>query len=167
MSAIRSCQLRSFLFYFIAIQILLIANEQFAVGEDRMRPGRLAGARRRETAVLDVLLRVGLDQDDRPALIAIVQATVGVSDRSLTGLALAPLHLARHDLQTRQPALVGAVQVIAEQNHAAVMVLHVLGEVDFLGLYLVAVARQLGQSAAGAVGGRGENVAVAIQRRRA
>src|SRR6516165_6907917 len=83
----------------VDVEQILIADVQLAVGDDRVRPGVLAGLLRLvEAAALDVFLGVGVDQDDRAALVAVVEAAVGVEDRSLTRLALRPHDLAGLEL---------------------------------------------------------------------
>src|SRR5207237_569904 len=60
----------------------------------------------------------------------------------------------------------GAVKVAVHQHHAAVVVLHVVGEIDLLGRGGVAGAGQLGEAAAFGIGRCGEDAIVVKNRRR-
>src|SRR5262249_44587620 len=99
------------LLYVVAPQRVLILDVEPSVGDDGMGPRRRPTARRREPAALDVFLRIGLDQVDRPALIAIVKMTVGKRDRTLAGDPLRPLHLACLEVEAGQQSLVRAVEI--------------------------------------------------------
>jgi hypothetical protein len=158
-----------FLLHVVAEQQALVAQVQLAVGDDRVRPGRGAAALRLvEVAAFDVLVGVRFHQDHRAALVAVVQPSVRRRDRALARPVGGPLHLAGLELNAGQPAAVVAVHVPPHEDHAAVVVLHVAGEIDLLGLNLVvAVAAQPGQPAAGAIVGRGKDAAVVENRRRA
>src|SRR6185437_1037514 len=105
--------------------------------------------------------------NDRTAFIAIVQSAIRVSDGAFAGLAFAPHFLAGLELHAGELTAAFAVQETIDQHEAAVMVLHGLVEILLLGLDLLSIADQLDRSAADAVGRRGENLAVAVQRRRA
>ena len=76
----------------------------------------------------------GLDQADRPFLVAAVEHPVGPQQRALARTAVGPFHLARLVVQARQDARVAAatVEAAVHQDHAAVVVLHFFGEVDLL-----------------------------------
>src|SRR5262249_42574389 len=90
----------SMLLDIVAQQHALVSKVQLAVGEDRVGPGASAAAVGLvEAPQLDVALRVGLDQVDPAALVAVVQPAVGVGDRALAGGAAAPRHPAALELQ--------------------------------------------------------------------
>src|SRR5689334_5451096 len=116
-----------------------------------MRPGGLSTAVRLiEPAMLDVFIRIRLDQKDAAAaLVAAIQPPVGVRDRSLARLAFLPHHLPCLELDASEQArIVGAIEVAVDKNHAAMVVLHFLGEVDLLRLESAVFGGDPDQSAA-------------------
>src|SRR5438876_783972 len=138
----------------ITKQNVLIAQVQFAVGDDGMLPGGgTLAVGLVESVANHTLLGIGFQQDHGVLFLTIVQPIVGVGDGAFAGVIGGPHELARLEFDAGQVVAIGAVQVVVHQDHAAVMVLHVLGGIDNFGL---AFRRNLGQSGAGAVVGRGE-----------
>src|SRR5205823_10746962 len=65
----------------VAKEHVLVGDVELAVRDHRVRPGVGAAAFRLvESAQLDVLLRVSLDEEDWAILVTVVQAPVGVGN---------------------------------------------------------------------------------------
>ena len=98
----------------VAEQQILVANVQFAVGNDRVRPGRRpAAVGLVKAAALDELFSVRLDQEHGALLGAIVEPPVRQGQRALRGLAIAPQNFAGLEVETgEKTALVAAVGAI-------------------------------------------------------
>jgi hypothetical protein len=99
----------SLLFHDLAKQHVLVAQVQFAVGNDRVRPVRcLTAVGMLESATLNVLLGAGLEQDHRAVLLEVVDAAVGQGDRALLNapaaglVALVPQDLAGLEVEANQ-----------------------------------------------------------------
>src|SRR6478609_7298380 len=94
--------------YVVAEQHVLIAHVQFAVGNDRMRPGRRpASVRLFKAAAFDILLLVRLNQKHRAVLTTIVDAPIRESDRTFGSPALAalvPQNVTGRKVETKQIA---------------------------------------------------------------
>src|SRR5258708_21181676 len=151
----------------VAQEHVLVAQVKLPVGDHRVGPGReLRPVRRLEAAGFDILFGIRLDEEDRalPAFVAGIEPSLLVADRSLPGLAGLPLHGPRLELQARQLSLVRPVKMTVHQDHAAVMVLHFLCEIDFFHAEKLAVLAELREAAAVDVGGRGENVVLRVDR---
>src|SRR4051794_25560741 len=93
----------------VAEQRVLVAEVEPAVGDDRVRPARLAAVLRQlELAVYPVALRRCLDEGHRPVLVTEVEPAVGIEDgrRAAAGAAvLAPGDFADLELNTDGEAL--------------------------------------------------------------
>src|SRR5690606_12972396 len=91
-----------------------------------------------EAAALEEFLFGGLNQHERPVLGAEVETPVGEGERPLGGVAIPPQRLARLKIEASQESApvppIGSVETAIDYNHAAMMILHLIGGVDFLGL---------------------------------
>src|SRR5437016_8483200 len=103
----------------VAEQYILVAQVQFAVGNDRVRPGRLlAAVGLVEAATLDVLLRIRFDQEHGALLGAIIESAIrqghrAFRRRALAAVALVPQEIAGLEVETNKGAtLVAAVGAI-------------------------------------------------------
>ncbi len=124
-------------------QQVLVAQVEPAVRDDGVRPRRLAAAARLlEAPALEIRLRARLDQQHRAVLGAVVEPAVREGHRALRRLsslgALVPVDRASPKVEGQEEAArvaaVRAVERAVDQDHAAVVVLHLVGEVDLLGL---------------------------------
>ncbi len=146
----------------VAEQHILVAQVQFAVGNNRVRPSWLSAAvGLLEAATLEVFLRVWLNQEHGTVLGAIVEPAIGQSHRAFRRAALAaaliPQNVAGLEVETDEVtagiAAVGAIQAAFKKYHTAVVVLHPVGEIDFLGLdTTVCILAQLHQPPAVTIG---------------
>jgi len=111
------------------------------------------------------LLGIGLDQREGVVLVAEIEVSIRVKDgsRAAAGLLCLPHNFPGLCFDAGRGALpvaVSAIDVVAEADESAVMVLEGRGveEIDLLGGNAIALWRQLEQGAAGAVGGRTEDI---------
>src|SRR5690606_33684455 len=125
----------------VAVDVLLIAEVEASVRDHRMRPDRSARAStlafriEHESASLIPAFRARIDEDDAPVLLGeAVEHAVRAGDRSFAELVLlAPDDLARLEILAEPADAVRVpVEMLADANDAAMMVLHVLVEVDLL-----------------------------------
>src|ERR1043166_4529304 len=110
----------------VAEEHVLVAEVEPAIRDDRMRPAVLRAALGLvEAAAFLVSVRRGFDERDGAllALAAAVEMPVGVTDRAFADSLVAPLDVAALELLA-DPSLAvrEAVEVIAEEDHAAVVV---------------------------------------------
>src|ERR1044071_4511 len=163
-----------FSLHVVAEQRILVADIEFAIGEDGMCPGRLFGAIGLfEATALKVLLAVRFNEQDRAGLGAVVNPAVGESyrtfaDAAFVGILFVPDDVASLEVQTNQiaaaVAAVGAVQAAVEDQHAAVVIFHVFGKPYFVGFDAAfAILAQLHQPTAGTVGRGGEHQTILIE----
>src|SRR5205085_3277781 len=104
----------------VAEQHILVADIEFAIGEDRVCPGRLLRAvGLLEAAALKVFLTARFNQQHRTGLGAVVNPAIGEGDRTFTrpafvGVTFVPENIAGFELETNQIAAaisaVGAVE---------------------------------------------------------
>src|SRR5262249_42866170 len=145
---------------------VLLAEIEFAAGDDGVRPTRRAAVRDGKGALFLVTFRRGFDQSHGAVLVAEIEVAVGIDHRGgavARGLPLLPNDLAGLQLDASGSAgivAVAGVNVIADEDHAAVVVLQFSGaeEIDLFGPHAVAVALELEQSAALVVTGGAEDV---------
>src|SRR6478752_2774956 len=112
--------------YVVAEQHVLIAHVQFAVGNDRMRPGRRpASVRLVKAAAFDILLLVRLNQKHRAVFTTIVDAPIRESDRTFGSPALAalvPQNVTGRKVETKQiastVAAIGTIEGTVDNDHS-------------------------------------------------
>lgn len=132
-----------------------------------MRPGFLArGLRLAENPVFDVLLWIRFNQVDRAFFITIVEPFVREQNRAFAGLGFGPLDRARLELPAGHFATGVAVEVIANQHHAAMMVQQLGVEVDFFRDIFATLVLELHEAAAVVVRRCREDVAIVEDRTR-
>src|ERR1044072_1773467 len=114
----------------VCVDSVLIAQEEVAAGDDRMRPRRQRVLRDAEASLLDVGGRVGLEEPYHAVLAQGVEHPVGEDERALADPAVTPRDPARVEADRRQDAAREAVHVFADEDGAAVVVAHLLRKVD-------------------------------------
>ena len=154
------------LFDVVTQKQVLIAYEELSIRDHRMCPrGRTTAIRLVKPAALEQPSSRRLDQDDRPLLAAQIESPVCHRQRTFGRLAIAPQDLSGLKVETGEKApfiaAVGAKQTAIDDDHAAVVVLHIAGKIDFGRVDpTTGVFAQLDCSAPGPVGRSGEYQAI-------
>ena len=122
----------------------MVADVEFAIGNNRMCPGRLPGpVWLFESAALEVITLVRIDQKHIAILGAVIDPSIGVDDGSFLGptfvsVTFVPEDFARRKVQASKLSTtvptVRPIEITIDDNHATVVVLHVSGKPDLLGL---------------------------------
>src|SRR2546427_12989620 len=97
-----------------------------------MRPARKSLIGDAKPTLFLVASRTGLGQSDDVVLALYIKVAVGERERAFADAAVAPHHLAGREFQAREDRVVEAVEVPVHQHDAAMMILHLPGEIDFL-----------------------------------
>src|SRR5262249_17831238 len=129
--------------HIVAEERILVSHIHFAICKDRMRPGRqLAAIGLFEATTLYVFLRVWFNEEQGTFFGAVIDSSIRQGQRAfrcavLGVVALVPEDVASFEIETDEGATfisaIGAVEVAVEDDHAAVVVLHLSGEINFLG----------------------------------
>src|SRR5688500_8947597 len=88
--------------HIVGINGVLVPQEELAVGDDRMAPGRARAGLEGEAAMLLVACRIGFRQPNDPALAEEIEPVVREDHRALAHAAVLPGHLAGVELHRRQ-----------------------------------------------------------------
>src|SRR5215813_3268414 len=145
----------------------LVAEVEPSTDHDRISPAWPSLVGNRESSLFDVGVRIGFGQPDDVVFTEQVEHSVSVSQRAFAHAASGPHLLARGEFDAGQDGVGETVKIAVHQDHAAVMVLHVLGEVYLLSLDLAALRAQPEQRPARPVRRSEEDFVVGEDRRRA
>src|SRR6185369_11545911 len=99
----------------VAIEIVLFAEIQLAVGDDWRGPRGVTAPANLEPRLLLVTLRSGVDQAYDSILTQRIEPAFGIGDGAFTYAAVAPRHLAAQELHGCENAAGKSVQVVANQ----------------------------------------------------
>src|SRR5947207_997255 len=118
--------------YVVAVNELLVAQVELAVGNDRMRPDMALGGANRalwiegKAPVFIPPFGRGLDEHHRSfSLLQAIEHTVRAGDRAFAELLFEPDLVPRGKLHAEPARRIAVpVEVVAHEDHAAVMVLH-------------------------------------------
>src|SRR5580765_5745908 len=155
-------------------QHVLVADIELAFENDRVRPAFAEFAGEAEGTFEFVALRRGFDERHRGVLVTEIEMAVGVHNRRRPGTwaaLLAPDDFAGEELDAGRKTVVMAVahvNVVAEKNHAPVVILELVRRkiINLFCLYPVASLRKFEQRAASVTVAAGTEDIVAFDQRR-
>ena len=103
------------------------------------------------------LVHHDVDESDHAVLAQAIEIPIGVDERSLTDAAVAPDDLTRVETHCCKNTARKAVEIIADQNRTAVVVAHLLCEINLSRRHVFAICLDLNQATAGSVVRRDED----------
>src|SRR5678816_2750211 len=116
----------------MCIRDSLITDIEPAAAYNGVRPTGQTLIGDAESAFFAISSRGRLDETNDVVLAENIEVAVGVRDGALPYAAVAPDHLAAGELEAGENRVVVTVDVAVHQDHTAVVVPHVAGEVDLL-----------------------------------
>src|SRR6185436_16144664 len=98
------------------VDIVLIPDEEFAVGNDRMTPGRGPAGLNLKSSVLLVAGGTGFCQADNPLLTVEIESIVGEHDRPFANAPVAPRDLTGIEFHRGQDRVGKPIEIVANEN---------------------------------------------------